>query len=115
MKAFEGIILSVGMNRTAVVEVTRKTPHPLYRKLIKRSKNFKADTAGFDLAVGMRVKIVETRPISKNKFFKISEIVSSKVVKIPARTEKIEEVKEVAVNKKPKTKTVRKTKGETAE
>lgn len=105
MKTFEGIILSVGMNRTAVVEITRKTPHPLYKKLIKRSKNFKADTAGFELAVGMRVKIVETRPISKNKFFKVSEIVSSKVVKISARTERVEEVKEdVVLDKKLKAK-----------
>ena len=66
MKVFEGIIISVGMNKTVVVEVSRRTPHPLYRKLIKRSKKLKADNAGFEeLEVGNRVKIIETRPISK--------------------------------------------------
>ncbi len=81
MKIFEGIIVSVGMNKTAVVELSRKTPHPLYKKLIKRSKKFKADTTGFEPVVGSLVKIVETRPISKDKYFKILSVSGVKALK----------------------------------
>lgn len=87
MKVFEGKVTSTGMNSTVVVEVFRLTPHPLYRKLVKLSKKFKVDSTGFeDIAVGQTVKIVETKPISKYKYFKISEIVgvtgkASKAVK----------------------------------
>lgn len=73
-KTLEGKIVSLKMNKTAVVEVTRKTPHPLYRKLMKKSKNIKADTGSFSLVVGQRVKISEVKPISKEKFFIVSEV-----------------------------------------
>ena len=42
-KTFNGKIISLKMNRTAVIEVTRKRPHPLYKKVIKRESNYKAD------------------------------------------------------------------------
>jgi small subunit ribosomal protein S17 len=71
MKTFEGTIVSVKSQNTAVVEIVRKTPHPLYKKLMKRSKKFKADYSGMELSVGQKVTIVETRPISKGKFFKV--------------------------------------------
>lgn len=74
-KTFTGKIISLKMNRTAVVEITRKKPHPLYKKLLKRSSKFKADTADFTLEVGQRVKIVETKPISKDKSFKVLEVI----------------------------------------
>ena len=63
------------MNRTAVVEVTRRNPHPLYRKLIKRSSSYKADTGDLVLSLGQKVKFVETRPMSKGKFFKVTEVI----------------------------------------
>ncbi|MBI4097779.1 MAG: 30S ribosomal protein S17 [Candidatus Levybacteria bacterium] len=136
MKIFEGIVVSIGMNKTAVVEVSRRTPHPLYRKLIRRSKKIKADVADFNPVVGNQVKIVETRPISKDKYFKImsitgvkqvkkiieptDELESSIKVKKPAITENTEKStetqKRTKVSSKPtrKTKTVsKKTKGET--
>ena len=74
MKIFEGKIVSIKMNKTVVVEITRRTPHPLYKKLIRRSKNFKADSGDQTLIVGQRVKIAETKPISKGKFFKVVEV-----------------------------------------
>ena len=74
-KTFTGIIVSLKMNKTAVVEVTRKKPHPLYKKLLKRSSKFKADTGDLNLAVGQKVKITETKPISKEKFFVITEVI----------------------------------------
>lgn len=74
-KTFTAKVVSIKMNRTVVVEVVRKTPHPLYRKLIKRSGHYKADTGELTLNVGDKVKIAETRPMSKTKFFKVLEVV----------------------------------------
>jgi small subunit ribosomal protein S17 len=75
MKVFEGKIVSLKMNKTAVVEIVRKTPHPLYKKLLRRSKRYKADTAGLELVLGQKVKITETKPMSKGKFFKVTEVI----------------------------------------
>jgi len=74
-KTFNGKIISLKMNRTAVVEVTRKRPHPLYKKVIKRESNYKADTGDLRLVLGQKVKIAETRPMSKGKFFKVVEVI----------------------------------------
>jgi len=74
-KIFNGIVVSVKMNKTAVVEVTRRTPHPLYKKLLKRSKKYKVDMGESKITVGDRVKITQTRPISKDKHFKIMEVI----------------------------------------
>lgn len=72
-KVFEGKIIANKMNRTVIVEIIRRTPHPLYKKLIKRSKKIMADTGEKIYEVGQTVKIVETRPMSKNKHFKVME------------------------------------------
>ena len=73
-KTFNGKVISLKMQKTAVIEVVRKSPHPLYRKLIKVSKKFKADTGDLNLTIGDRVKIGETRPLSKDKKFKVLEV-----------------------------------------
>lgn len=75
MKTFEGKIVSLKMNKTAVVEIVRRTAHPVYKKLLRRSKKYKADTAGLELVLGQKVKIAETKPMSKGKFFKVVEVV----------------------------------------
>ena len=74
-KKFEGKIVSLKMNKTVVVEVTRKHKHPLYKKVLTRSKKHKADTGEFSLNLGDRVKIGETKPQSKDKHFKILEVI----------------------------------------
>lgn len=74
-KTLDGIIVSIKMKKTAVVRITRKFPHPLYKKLIKRDGNLNADVGIFAPIVGDRVKIVETKPISKTKHFKIAEVI----------------------------------------
>ena len=61
------------MQDTVVVEIVRRVPHPLYKKLLKRSKKFKVATNGATVAVGDDVRIVETRPVSKDKYFAILE------------------------------------------
>lgn len=73
-KTLDGVIVSLKMQKTAIVSISRKFPHPLYKKLIKRDKNIKVDVANFTPKVGDRVKIVETKPISKTKHFKIMEV-----------------------------------------
>lgn len=73
-RSFEGKIVSVKMNRTVIVEVTRKTAHPLYKKLLKRSTRIKADSGEMTLSLGQKVLITETKPISKEKFFKVTEV-----------------------------------------
>lgn len=75
MKTMQGLIVSNNMTNTAVVEVITQRPHPLYKKLIKRSKRFKADTQEVQGQVGDMVQIAETRPISKDKHFKIVKVV----------------------------------------
>lgn len=73
MKIFNGKVISK-IPKTAVVEVGRKTVHPMYKKVLKRSKKYKVDTGDLTVSVGDRVSIIETRPISKDKHFKIREV-----------------------------------------
>jgi len=74
-KTFNGVIVSVKMQKTAIVKITRKYPHSLYKKLIKRDNRVKVDVATFTPAVGDKVKIIEVKPISKTKHFKILEVI----------------------------------------
>ena len=76
-KTFEGVVVSDKMQKTVVVLVERRQRHPLYKKVIKRWKKFYAhDEKG--AKEGDRVKIVETRPLSKLKRFKVVEIIEKK-------------------------------------
>ena len=77
-KVLTGKVISVKMQNTAVVEVSRRVPHPLYKKLLKVGKHFNVDTAGKTVEVGAEVRIVETKPISKTKFFVIKEVITKK-------------------------------------
>jgi len=74
MKVLTGKVVSIKQNKTAVVEVTWKMPHPLYKKLLTKSKKFQVDTTGFTPKMEDTVVIIETRPISKNKHFTMKEI-----------------------------------------
>lgn len=59
------------MQNTIIVEVERRVRHPLYKKSVKRTKHIAVDSAGKHVAVGDVVHILETRPISKTKHFKL--------------------------------------------
>lgn len=72
-KTFIGNVVSNKMINTVVVEITRSIPHPMYGKLIKKTNKLKADTNGMEIAVGQTVKIEETKPMSKDKHFKVVE------------------------------------------
>jgi small subunit ribosomal protein S17 len=73
-KTFNGKIVSLKMQKTAVVEVSRKSAHPLYKKLMRLSKKYKVDTGELQLNIGDMVKIGEIAPISKDKKFKVLEV-----------------------------------------
>lgn len=71
-KILIGKIIEIGkMAKTIKVEVKTQRTHPLYKKVIKRSKNYLVDLNGLEPAVGQTVRIQETRPLSKNKRFKL--------------------------------------------
>lgn len=73
-KAFIGTVTSDKMEKTVVVSVTSVTRHPLYGKIMKTSKKFKAHNENNDAKMGDRVRIRECRPISKDKNFFVEEI-----------------------------------------
>lgn len=78
MKTFDGSVIKTAMQKTATVEVVRTAFHPLYKVRMTKSKKYKCDTGELTVAVGEKVRIAETRPISKDKHFKIIKVLSSK-------------------------------------
>ncbi len=70
-KVLSGTVVSDKMKDTVVVLVQRYEKHPKYEKFIKSKKKFKAHDVGNTKKIGDKVKIVETRPISKDKHFMI--------------------------------------------
>jgi small subunit ribosomal protein S17 len=71
-----GVVVSNKMAKTAVVAVERRYPHPLYRKIVKRTKKYKAHDADNSANLGDVVRIVETRPLSKEKRWRIAEVLT---------------------------------------
>lgn len=75
-----GEVVSVKMNKTAVVRVDRNVQHKQYDKVIRRSKNVKVHDENGDCAIGDVVRIMETRPISKDKRWRYVETIRKAVV-----------------------------------
>ena len=71
-----GVVVSDVQDKTIVVNVERRTAHPLYRKVVKVSKKFTAHDEANEAKKGDTVRIVETRPLSKNKRWRLVEIVA---------------------------------------
>jgi len=74
-KTQTGVIVSDKMDKTVVVKVDRLIKHPVYNKYIKRSAKYKAHDAENKCKIGDRVVIVETRPLSKDKCWKVRQII----------------------------------------
>ena len=66
-KVREGVVVSTKMQKTVTIMVERTFPHPRYKKVIRRGKKYYAHHEKGDLEVGSRVRIQETRPLSKLK------------------------------------------------
>lgn len=65
------------MQKTIVVEVTRLAPHPMYNKVLKIRKRYVVHDEKGEAKVGDKVRIVETRPISKTKHWRLREIIKA--------------------------------------
>jgi len=72
-----GVVTSDKMDKTVVVSVETLVEHPLYKKRIKRTKKFKAHDEQNQCKVGDKVRIMETRPLSKDKRWRVVEIIES--------------------------------------
>ncbi len=70
-----GVVVSDKMDKTVVVAVTDKRKHPVYKKTITHTKKFKAHDELNSCGVGDKVRIVETRKLSKDKNWRVAEIV----------------------------------------
>ncbi|MCY0900022.1 MAG: 30S ribosomal protein S17 [Firmicutes bacterium] len=73
-KVREGIVVSDKMQKTVVVAVESLVTHPLYGRRLRRTKRYKAHDEDNQCRVGDRVRIVETRPLSKEKRWRVVEI-----------------------------------------
>ncbi len=75
MKKLQGKVTSLKMQDTAIVRVERKFAHPLYQKLVRRSKKYACayDQKNMPLVLADMVEIEETRPLSKSKRFKVTK------------------------------------------
>ncbi len=70
-----GVVVSDKMQKTVVVRIDRRVPHPIYGKMVTRSKKFKAHDEENSAKTGDTVRIAETRPLSKDKRWRVVEIV----------------------------------------
>ena len=73
-KTREGIVVSDCQDKTIIVEVTRRSSHPLYKKVVKSTKKYYAHDENNEAKVGDKVNIAETRPLSKTKRWRLVEI-----------------------------------------
>ncbi len=78
-KVVTGTIVSDKMDKTVTVLVTRRLRHPLYRKYVSRSKKYHAHDEANACGVGDVVKLMETRPLSRTKRWRVVEIVKKAV------------------------------------
>ena len=74
-KVRQGVVVSDKMDKTVVVKVERRTKHPLYHKTVTRSEKYHAHDETNDAKVGDTVRIMESRPLSKMKRWRLIEII----------------------------------------
>ena len=70
-----GIVVSDNMDKTVVVSIERRVQHPVYGKMVRRTKKLKAHDEQNDAKTGDTVRIMETRPLSKDKRWRLVEII----------------------------------------
>ena len=79
-KVYRGTVVSDKMDKTITVKVETKKTHPLYGKRVKYSKKFKAHDENNEARIGDKVVIMETRPLSATKRFRLLEVVEEAVI-----------------------------------
>ena len=75
MKLLDGTVVSAKMDKTVVVTVQRAFPHSVYKRIVRRSKKYKAHDEANSCGEGDRVRIAACRPLSKDKRWRVVEIV----------------------------------------
>lgn len=70
-----GLVVSNKMNKSITVAVDRQVKHPIYGKFIKKTRKYMAHDENNDANIGDKVRIMETRPLSKNKKWRLVEII----------------------------------------
>ena len=80
-KEMIGIVTSDKMDKTVVVSVATSVKHPIYKKIVKRTYKLKAHDENNECHIGDKVRVMETRPLSKDKRFRVVEIVEKAEVK----------------------------------
>ncbi len=75
-RSWEGTVISDNMDKTVVVEVGRLVAHPLYGKVLRKTQKFKAHDENNQCHVGDRVRMVKCRPLSKEKTWRVVQILS---------------------------------------
>jgi small subunit ribosomal protein S17 len=78
-----GVVTSNKMQKTVVVTVVRQVTHPLYKRVVRRSKRFLAHDEKNECRVGDRVRIQETRPLSSRKRWRVVEILTKAALVAP--------------------------------
>ncbi|HZS13994.1 MAG TPA: 30S ribosomal protein S17 [Candidatus Dormibacteraeota bacterium] len=73
-KVREGLVVSDKMDQTVVVVIQELKPHPLYKKVVRSTTRLKVHNDNNDAHTGDRVRIVETRPLSKDKRWRVAEV-----------------------------------------
>lgn len=100
-----GQVVSDSMDKTVVVMVSGPKRHPLYKKIIRRVVKYKAHDEKNECRVGDKVRIVETRPLSREKRWRVAEIIAKgEVVEISPEEITREDLARVQPEKKPKEK-----------
>lgn len=74
-KSRVGMVVSDKMDKTIVVAVEQRVKHPLYGKTVTKTKKFMAQDDNNQAGIGDKVLIIETRPLSKNKYFRLAEVI----------------------------------------
>ena len=74
-KTRTGVVVSDKMDKTIVVEIRTRVKHPLYGKIMNRTKSFKVHDENNECGIGDTVRIMETRPLSKDKRWRLVEII----------------------------------------
>ncbi|MCP4552250.1 MAG: 30S ribosomal protein S17 [Bacteroidetes bacterium] len=70
-----GLVVSDKMDKSIIVEIERKVKHPIYGKFVKKTSKFSAHDEKNDCGIGDTVRIMETKPLSKNKCWRLIEII----------------------------------------
>lgn len=89
-----GVVLSDKMQKTIVVQIRRKALHPLYGKVIEKAAKFKVHDEKNEAKIGDRVLIQETRPLSKDKHWRLVEVIERGVGRVKKKRGASEDIKE---------------------